>query len=125
MPNGVTIFLTVLTNAAIDKARSVNFCFTKKPTCVIEMFIDGHQLWALIDTSADLSLISNELLSLFKDKISFCNIMLKRISNVTIASRMITGFTKVSDDVLIGRNIFEDQSSLSKIHVWYVVNCLG
>ena len=62
------------------------------------MFINGHTFSALIDTGADLSLIFERFLDLFKNKVSSCNVLLKGITNMTISdSKMFVGQTKISD----------------------------
>ncbi|CAH1990567.1 unnamed protein product [Acanthoscelides obtectus] len=74
----------------------------------------------MVDTGADLSLISDKFLYLFDNKVVSCNVILKGLANVTVKAK-ISGFDIpmcfifVSDDcldydVLMGRNVFEDES---------------
>ena len=114
--------------AAIDKRRCINFYSTGKSAGATEIVVNGHQFWALIDTGADLSLMSEKFLHLFEEKVICCNMVIKGIAKATItATKKFTELTKISGieipityffvshtcldyDVLIGRDIHKDTS---------------
>lgn len=89
----------------------------------MKVSIDCNQFWDLVNTGADLLLISDKFLHLFEIKVIRCKIILTGITNVTIeatkklhTTQTIQCFPsklRISVDFLNGHNIFEDQRLIS------------
>ncbi|BES94514.1 Hypothetical Protein NTJ_07326 [Nesidiocoris tenuis] len=112
--------------ASIEKRKNIRLISTHLPSNSTPIKIDGHSFACLIDSGADISLISEKYLPLFQHKVQACDFALRGIvpghlkSSWTCSAKVeITGVTFetnfyfVSDscldyDVFIGRNIYED-----------------
>lgn len=72
------------TKNAIEQRRKINFCTLFQSVVPTDVDVDGNKFQGLIDTGADVSLISDKHQSLFADKIQSCSIVIRGITQGSI-----------------------------------------
>lgn len=122
------------TRKGIEKrknTRDVKLCTTGKPVPVNELKIDGSIFKGIIDTGADISLMSDKHLPYFSKSVVPCNVNLSGILPGSIElHQMFKGTVEICNeilkldfvfapqnileyDVIIGANLYEDSTIMS------------
>lgn len=114
------------TKRSIQERKQINVCSTNSSVISNELTIDGRKFYGIVDTGADVSLISDKHIQHFADKLTPCRKMISGIlpGNAWIEKELTTNVTICGEnakltllfvpasfldyDVIIGRDLYDN-----------------